>query len=86
MSEGFCYVAKAPGIPGAYAAHADMILERPKDTAAFIAKEQKRGAIVERVETQQARDLLGEFIKWQTAEKQRTGKHPKLFARKPRHS
>ncbi len=84
MDEGFCYVAKAPGIPGAYAACADMILEHPKDTADFISKEQKRGAVIERVPTQQARDLLGEFIKWQSAEEKRTGKHPRLFARKPR--
>lgn len=82
MSSGYCYVAKAPGIPGAYAACADMILTLPRETASFIAKEQRRGAIVERVPSQTARELMGEFLKWQSAETKRTGKHPKLFVKK----
>lgn len=61
-SEGFCYVAMRPGVPGAYAACADMA-SMPKETARFVADEIKRGAIVERVPTEDARRLLGEYIK-----------------------
>jgi hypothetical protein len=63
MSEGFCYVARKEGQPGAYAACADM-KDLPKETARFISDMVKEGAYVERVPTQTARDMLGEWLKW----------------------
>lgn len=62
-SVDFCYVASKPGQPGAYAACADMP-EYPKDTANFVSGEIRRGATVQRVPSEQARTMLGEWLKW----------------------
>ena len=65
MSEGFCYVAKKAGTPGAYAACGDSA-DHAKDTAKFVAAEIRRGSTVERVPTEEARTLLGEYIQWRS--------------------
>ena len=61
--ERMCYVAKAEGQPGCFAACADM-KEHPKDTARFVSENIRKGHVVERVTSQQARDMLGEWLKW----------------------
>lgn len=61
MDEGFCYVACKEGEPGAYAACADM-KELPQETRRFVTDMMKEGAYIERVPTQQARDMLGVWL------------------------
>lgn len=68
MADGFCYVAKHPGTPGAYAACADLP-EYQADTAKFVAAEIKNGAQIERVPTEEARRLLGKYINWKGKQK-----------------
>lgn len=59
----FCYAAKHPGEPGAYAVCVD---EKgyEKDLAKFIAREIKAGSVVERVTCNQATALLNEYVAW----------------------
>lgn len=76
MADGFCYVAKHPDTPGAYAACADLP-EYKSDTAKFVAAEIKNGAQVERVPTVEARRLLGEYLDWKDQQKK-----PKATRRK----
>ena len=66
-----CYVAIKKDRPGAYAACADLE-DMPAETAKFVATEIKRGAKVERVTTEKARSMLGEYVKWQK-EQERLG-------------
>jgi hypothetical protein len=56
--EGFCYVAGDPTQPGsAWAATVDLP-EYAKDTAKCVAQWIKKGAVIERVPTQTAIDML----------------------------
>lgn len=64
MSEDrMCYIARVEGQPGCFAACADM-KEHPKDTARFVAEHVRKGHIVERVTSEKARDMLGQWLKW----------------------
>jgi hypothetical protein len=75
MADGFCYVAKHPNTPGAYAACADLP-EYASDTAKFVASEIKSGATVERVPTVEARRLLGVYIRWKGKQKSKKRRPP----------
>lgn len=63
-----CYAARRDGIPGFHAMCVDYP-DMKKETAKFVAAELRRGAIVERVLTQAARDGISEYWKWSEARK-----------------
>ena len=72
----FCYVARKEGAAGAYAA-CSANAEFSKEAAKFCASEIRRGAMVERVTTEKARELLTEYLKWREADEKR---NKELFA------
>ena len=55
--DSYCYVVSKDGEPGAFAVCADTP-EHKKDTAKFVAAELRKGHIVNRVPTEDARKLL----------------------------
>lgn len=71
MSERFCYVSSKPGAIGAHAACSDA--DDYKDGAAeFCAREVRAGNIVQRVTSEDARELLGKYLEWKQGQETRS--------------